>query len=413
MTSNDFEPVRMGVIGCGGMGIRHALAVAEMKALGCRPVEIVAICDSDADRRNHLAAMLADKHDIHVEIFADTAALLESARVEAVDIVLPTSMHHELVLDAVAAEKHVLVEKPLALTVAACDVIVNVANRNNRVVAVSENYRRIASNRAMGQKIRSGELGRLDAMFVRNIASNSRASSLRGSQIVPPAWYHDRNRAGGYLALEKGVHEADLQQFWFGEIDTITAGTHIFGSCSSLGANIDDDMLTATLTFKSGFVSHLLFCSAMPGVSIADRLIIGEETLIHSDAWHAWQGGFVRRNDGSQSSLEEMTSAYVKSLASHERDWLFPSGAWDENSSLSSFVEPLTYGVGIAIYDFARAVRLNMQPEITAEMGRVAVATCFAMQESAHLKAPVKLADVLTGKIAGAQLPLNRAIGLA
>jgi predicted dehydrogenase len=322
-------------------------------------------------------------------------------------------MHHTLVLDALAAGKHVLVEKPLALTVAACDVIVKAAGLSNRVVAVSENYRRIASNRAVGHKIRSGELGQLDAMFVRNISSTSRGRRPAGGQVVPPAWYHDRNRAGGFHALERGVHEADLQHFWFGEIDTVSGDTQIFGPHSRHGSNVDEDMLTATLTFKSGFVSHLSFCSAMPGVAIADRLIVGEETLARSGAWHAWQDGIVLRTDGRASPLDNLTAAYIEGLGPGERAWMFPSGAWDEKTTVSSSVQPLTYGVGISIYDFARAVRLNSQPEITAEVGRLAVATCCAMQESADMKAPVKLADVLAGKIAGAQLSLNRVIGLA
>ncbi|MFO7309872.1 MAG: Gfo/Idh/MocA family oxidoreductase [Pseudomonadota bacterium] len=226
--SSEFEALRVGLIGCGGMGVRHARAVAEMHQRGCRAVEIVAVCDLDAARRAPIVAMIHEACGKAPAEYETLAALLDDPGVEAVDIVLPTSLHHTAILAALEAGKHVQVEKPLALTVSACDLIVAAAARANRVVAVAENYRRIASNRAIGGLIRAGAFGPLDAMFVRNLASPEPPVQPGGKPVESPLWYRDRTRAGGYHVLEMGVHEADLQHFWFGPVKTVQASTHLF-----------------------------------------------------------------------------------------------------------------------------------------------------------------------------------------
>ncbi len=127
--TTEFEPLRVALIGCGGMGRRHALAVAEMHALGCRPVEIVAVCDADEERRDAIASLIAKASGRAPRQYADYRTVLDQADIDAVDIVLPTSLHHTAILAAIDAGKHVLVEKPLALTVSACDLIVDAASR--------------------------------------------------------------------------------------------------------------------------------------------------------------------------------------------------------------------------------------------------------------------------------------------
>lgn len=410
MTITEFDPVRVGLIGCGGMGIRHARAVLEMQAKGCRAAEIVAVCDADADRRAEVSALVEANDCPRPREFAHVANLLCDARVEAVDIVLPTSLHHAMVIAALDAEKHVLVEKPLALTVAACDLVVAAAARAHRVVAVAENYRRITSNRAIGHLVRSGAFGRLDAMHVTSIAARELDVIVGGKRVAPPAWYRDLRRGGGYLVLEMGVHEADLQQSWFGDIESVSAEVSTFGDGDAYAS---EDLLQARFRFASGFTSHLFFCSTMPGIDVAERRLIGERVFAESRCWHAWQDGAIRHSDGRQEALEDVVAAFVRTLDATERNHLLPAGAWDEAAPRSVWGAPLTYGVGLAIHDFARAIRTGMAPEITPSTARAAVAACHAIRESAHLNEPVSVADVLSGKISASQRTLNQAIGLA
>lgn len=403
----EFDPLPIGLIGCGGMGYRHALAVAEMHELGCNPVRIVAICDTDPARRARVGALIETRCGHRPEEFASTSSLLDHRGIEAVQIVVPTSLHHWLVLAALEAGKHVLVEKPLALTVAACDQIVRAAAQGDRVVAVAENYRRIPGNRAFGALIRSGTLGPLEAMFVRNFAAPDPPVEQGAAPAPSPRWYADRTRAGGYHVMEMGVHEADLQHDWFGPVRRVSARMRSFGTASP---EASEDMLTASLQFDGGFETTLAFCSTIRGFAMADRVLVARDGVATSGAWHAWQGGQILGVDGQRRTVEAMVAAWMASLCDHDRARLFPAGSWV--AGVSEATAPLTYGVGAAIHDFARAVREGGRPEITAELGRIAVATCCAILESAQIEAPVDLDDVLSGAVAAAQRPLNRALGI-
>lgn len=404
------SPLPLGLIGCGGMGLRHARAVVEMAAKGCRPVEIVAICDSDEGRREKVTSLIASMGGRPPRAHARAEDLLADAAVEAVDIVLPTALHHTMILAALAAQKHVLVEKPLALTVAACDLVVEAARRSGRVIAVAENYRRITSNRALGHLVTSGALGRPETMLVTSFSPAETEIMVGTERIGAPAWYRDLRLGGGYLVLEMGVHEADLQRCWFGEIESVSAHVRTFGERPE---TTTEDLVQASFQFAGGFTSHVTFCSTIPGVDLAERRLVTDQAFAGSRCWHAWQDGDIRYRDGRSESLDTVVAAYVRELDATERQRVLPSGAWDERARHSLWGAPLTYGVGLAIHDFARAVKTGSTPEVSAEHGRVNVAVCHAIRESSEIGTRVRVADVLSGKTAGAQRLLNAAIGLA
>lgn len=403
------SPLPLALIGCGGMGLRHARAIFEMRARGCQPVELVAVCDADTAQRAKVVALAAEMGAPPPREHVRVEDLLADPTVAAVDIVLPTALHHTMILTALSADKHVLVEKPLALTVAACDLVVEAAKRTGKVVAVAENYRRIASNRAFGALVASGALGRAETMLVTNFSPAQTEIMVGTERVGAPSWYRDRRQGGGYLVLEMGVHEVDLQRCWFGDIESVSADVRTFGAAAGTAT---EDMVEARFQFASGFTSHVTFCSTIPGVDLAERRLVSDSAFAESRCWHAWQDGAIRFRDGRVEALDAVVAAYVRGLDAEARQRLLPPGAWDDSAPLSLWGAPLTYGVGLAIHDFARAVQTGGAPEIPAELGRANVAACHAMRESSELGERVRVADVLSGKIAGAQRLLNEAIGL-
>ncbi|MBO1325553.1 Gfo/Idh/MocA family oxidoreductase [Acetobacter sp. TBRC 12305] len=408
-----YAPLKLGLIGCGGMGARHARAACEMFQRGCKAIELVAICDSDPAKRAAISRMAVASAMPAPAEYETVEAMLADTRMEAVDIVLPTSLHHKVILAALAAGKHVQVEKPLALTVAACDLIVEAARHSGRVVSVSENFRRIPSNRALAALLRGGTLGLVQTMVSRCFASPEPPVKAGEPARVSPQWYRDRTRAGGYQVLEMGVHEADLQQYWFGPVETVMAHTGRYPSHKAVACNASEDIMNATFGFAGGMATSVVFGAMMRGVSVEDRLFVTEDAVVRSGASHAWQNGSLVRADGSALSAEDATRTWLDGLSAEQRALLLPEGAWDRRTVLSDPTDPLTYGVGVALYDFARAVRGGTSPEICADVARRAVAVCCAVMESDLLRAEVAVADVLSGRISAAQAPLNTALELA
>src|SRR5262249_39333651 len=112
------NPVRVGLIGCGKVGQIHATA---LRALA--EAELTAVCDVSAERTQ----AFADRYGVRG--FTDVDALLRDGQVEAVVIGTPHPLHAAPAVRAAAAGVHVLVEKPLAATVADCDAMLAAADR--------------------------------------------------------------------------------------------------------------------------------------------------------------------------------------------------------------------------------------------------------------------------------------------
>ena len=113
--------VRYAIIGCGGIAAKHALAIRETP-----DAELVACCDQVRDS----ALRFAEANKLHA--FDTYEELLASDTVDAVSLCTPSGLHAQQALQALHAGKHVVVEKPLALTLADADAVIEAAQRNGR-----------------------------------------------------------------------------------------------------------------------------------------------------------------------------------------------------------------------------------------------------------------------------------------
>ena len=135
------------VLGAGFMGGTHARAFARIP-----DVRVIGVSSRSADK----AAALAQA--VGAEPFTDLLELLHDPRVDAVSITLPTNLHAEVAIAALRAGKHVFVEKPLALTLAACDAVIAAAAEANRVLMVAHVLRFWPEYMAIADLLRRGDL---------------------------------------------------------------------------------------------------------------------------------------------------------------------------------------------------------------------------------------------------------------
>src|SRR5262249_32633476 len=122
--------VRIGLIGYGAWGKHHARAIRET-----RLCELVAVCARTEEARRLAAA------ETGAAVHADYRQLLARTDVDAVDIVAPNYLHEEVACAALEAGKHVLLEKPMATSVEACDRILAAASRARRLLLVGHEMR--------------------------------------------------------------------------------------------------------------------------------------------------------------------------------------------------------------------------------------------------------------------------------
>jgi predicted dehydrogenase len=195
------DTVRIGIVGAGAVvQVAHLPALRKIKG-----VEVTAICDSDLPK----ARAIGQRHG-GMDAFDDIEDLLGSGTVDAVAICTPNHMHDVHVQAALSAGVHVLVEKPLAMTTAAAQKVLRMAEKRNQVLMVGMNHRYRPDAQAVRSFVQSGELGEV--------------TSVRGSwHVFKPAramlgWRRKLELSGGGAMLDLGLSVIDLSLWLAGKL---------------------------------------------------------------------------------------------------------------------------------------------------------------------------------------------------
>ncbi len=182
---------RVGVVGCGVIGKYHLKSCARS-----RYAEAVAV----ADVREEVARPVAEEHGIG-KVYTDAAELFADPEVDGVVLALPANLRTPLALAALAAGKHVLIEKPAAMN--ATEVRQILAARGDRVVMCCQNrYEFTPSARAATQFMAKGKLGKVRMVRVRGMVAPARPPAEH-----PPVWRLRRDLNGGGIMANWGCYD--------------------------------------------------------------------------------------------------------------------------------------------------------------------------------------------------------------
>lgn len=198
------------------MGVGAIAQVVHLPVLNeLDEVELAGVCDIDNVRANALAARFGIPH-----IFRRDSDVFTSDLIDAIIICTPSYLHEEQAIAAMEAGKHVLVEKPLALTAEAVERVIAVAERTGRTLMVAMNNRYRPDTVALRPFARNGELG--DVFLTRGAWLN------RKMRVVRPTWRHRRATAGGGAMMDLGVQTLDLCLWMldFPEAESVTTQMH-------------------------------------------------------------------------------------------------------------------------------------------------------------------------------------------
>jgi predicted dehydrogenase len=218
--------VRLGIVGAGDVGWRHAAAAVEVDGL-----TLTAVADRDDDR----ARRLADRFGARA--VADLDALL--AAVDLVVLAVPHADHVELTLRAAAAGCRVLVEKPMATTVEDCDRMIAQAGDRLHVGQQGRFFAQVSAARE--------ELSRLGAPLL-----YLERRSTDYARPDRPAWFTDARLAGGGIAMLVGVHSIDRACWLLGvPLEAVSGSVAV-----PAGWSVETDAV-ATLWFAGGLPAHL------------------------------------------------------------------------------------------------------------------------------------------------------------
>ncbi|OEU86471.1 dehydrogenase [Streptomyces oceani] len=329
--------LHVGLIGAGGIARAHLPAWIE---LGAR----VTLFSTDGQ-----AEKLAARHSARgVEAVRTLDELLERSR--AVDVCTPTHTHRELVHTAVRAGKHVVCEKPLALSVEDTEEMVKAAERAGVLLFPAHVVRYFPEYAAMERAVRGGAVGPPAVLRF----------SRTGTYPVWSPWFADPELSGGIL-LDQMIHDFDFARWLAGEVVRVYAQSRGHQQAPVEAGAVAAS--TAVLTHASGALSHVHGVWGLPDSEFRTTFrIAGRDGVLHHDS--------------------AQTKAF-RVVASGER--AAGEGIPATNLTESPFVGELR--------EFAAALDGGPTPRVTARDGLAAVRIAVAAAESARTGETVRIED--------------------
>jgi len=230
------KKVNLGIIGLGSMGKAHFDSSIKLAN-----ANLVAV--SDVSKK----ALRAAKNAGVKKTYTDYEQLLADEEIDAVIVALPNHLHLQCASRAAEAKKHILLEKPIARSVAEAKEIVSVCRRNSVKLMIGYLVRFNPIFRGLKEEIESGCLGDIEGAYAINIGSGPFSERAEDNAPVPvPEWWFNKTLTGGGVLIDLGCHMVNLLRWYFGEITDIR-------SQLSYRFNMDfEDSATCLAKFSSG-----------------------------------------------------------------------------------------------------------------------------------------------------------------
>lgn len=387
------DRIKMGLIGCGGMSGAHMQGYQELWSKGIKTFDIVAACDIDANRAEERATQAHEfQGGTKPAVYTDVEEMLSRhSDLDCVDICALHSAHHTLAVTALAAGAHVIIEKPLGITMRACKLILDIAEKNERILSVAENYRLARDQRARRWAIRQGWIGDPRMFFWIEV----------GEGLGKWSWRNFKMDAGGGWALDGGVHFTDLMRFMLDreavEVYAINKAYEPYRyddpAARQGGYDVDvEDAMISTIKFEDGVTAQWTWVGSGPGDGISRRTVYGSEGSLD------FATGLTLRN-GENTSNEALVNEFLAHISDEEREYYFPSGIEDT--------------VAIELKYFADAILTDGKPEVDGVEGMKSEAICMAVYESGWHGRPVTLTEIENCELEGYQDEINDKLGIA
>lgn len=387
------------MIGCGLISRNHVEGYRALYDNGCREFDVVACCDLDRAKAEERANEIAEFRGPAPAVYDCIDDMLAAGVAEAADTCLPHCFHHTVAIQLFDGGLHVMVEKPLGLTVRASQLIIEAAQKAGKVLATGENVRRDLGARACEWAINRRKLiGDMALVTVQSISHDPfdyerAAMKWRGLKLL----------TGGGMIMDSGAHFGDMIQVLFGDVDEVyctmqSLDDRLIMAAPILGdapADVEDTW-HAVIRFKSGLHVVWTYSRSLYHEGTTFGHYYGKQGTLHDQgfAFHPFQGGGMAvLADGATLQREDIEKEFLASFRDGEKERLFPYGVTD--------------GFGVAVWDFVNAVATGRKPEMDGADGLRAKALCECCYESATLGAPVAFDDVLSGKVDAYQRPIN------
>ena len=332
--------IRVGIVGSGFVAKVHAEAFAFVP-----DAEVVAVASPDRGRVDTFAR----EHGVS-DAFTDYRELLRLPELDAITVACPNDLHAQVAVDAAAAGKHVICEKPMALNLDECDAMIEACRKAGVLFLYAEELLFAPKYVRAKALVDEGALGRV--YYVRQVEGHYGPHS---------DWFWDVERSGGGVLMDMGCHSIAFARWIYDNapIESVSAeiGTFVHGARTK-----GEDHSVVTMRFAGGRMAVAENSWARAG-GVDDRAeIYGSEGLTVADLLRG----------SALTTYSEPGYGYAVEKAESTRGWTF-----------TMFEETWNYGFPQEMEHFVRCIRGEDEPRSTGEDGRAVLEAVIAAYASA------------------------------
>jgi len=338
------KTLNFGLIGCGRIAPRHAQSLAEIEG-----AHLVAAADIIPSRAENFHKQYG------AEPYTDYRRLLDRKDLDVITICTPSGLHAGMGIEALQAGKHVIVEKPMALSLETADALIEAARTANRKLCIVLQNRYNPPMLDLRGAVDAGKLGRL-------MLGSATVRWFRPQEYYEDEWHGTLAMDGGAL-MNQSIHHIDALQWLMGDVESVFAYT------ATLAHKMEaEDVGVASLRFKGGALG-----------TVEGSTLTYPENL-----------------EGSVAIFGEKGSAKVGGTALNRKVFWKLAGELEHEKEMLTREQvdpPSVYGYShrAVIMDMIDAVLTDCAPKTHGLEGRRSVAVVLAIYESARTGKPVDM----------------------
>lgn len=414
--------IRIGIVGCGRILAAHLRGYRLLREAGVDDFQVTALCSRKADdalgyvsrdsgppQRKPVSDIPGDplaigdeylgdfQPGVEVKIYTDYEEMITSGPIDAVNDFTIHSLHHQIADLAFQHGKHLMSQKPLAVTMEAARRMCEQAETAGVSFGVFENARFRKDVRQIGWALgEEGPVGPMQMALMGNVGTWWAPDLV----VAETPWRHELVEAGG-IALDLGPHFFDMVRHIGGaEVDRVSARTAVVEPRRYFlrdGRKVDpfdcdaDDTFFANFVTATGAVGNLFGSWAGQGTNT----IVGNGPTFYGTRGRICGDDVHLEGESAPQSLAALYQAHAStSVKAHH----FPLG--------------LESDFALAQHDWLDAIRNQAQPECSGKEGLLDLACSYAVVESALAGREVTVDEVSSGAVRAYQEPIDRRFGL-
>ena len=346
-------PLRIALIGPGKVAHLHARSAQQTP-----DAQLVAVCGRNEQKTADFAGQYG------ITPYTDVADMVSREAIDVCIVLTPHPSHREPTIAALEAGANVLVEKPLAASLADCDAMIAAAERTRKLLSVVSQRRFYAPCQRIRQAIDAGKIGAPALGMVQMLGWRDEA------YYNADPWRGSWEKEGGGVLVNQAPHQLDLLLWYMGEAESVYG---VWRNVNHPYIEVEDTA-TAIVQFKNGGVATIVASNSQrPGLygKVHIHGQNGASVGVQTDGGSMFIAG--------RSGIQEPPVNDLWTVPGEETQL---AGYVAEDHAFFTQTDPLTHYFAQQLADFCRAIRTQTPPAITARDGRRVVDLFQAVYES-------------------------------